>query len=131
MIDINKKYKTRSGKEIKIYEIYEDEIHGAYLDNGKWDHQSWELDGSYFYCDKESCLDLIEVKPYEDFKIDDKVLVWDDEQDDEPYQQHFAGINNNGFPQTWEAGRTSFSTKDEIKNSWDNCIKYEEENDKT
>ena len=61
MIDMNKQYKTRGGKDVRIYEIYDSEIHGTYKEPlGKWVITTWYLSGlntEYTY------LDLIEVKP--------------------------------------------------------------------
>ena len=128
MINKNKKYKTRNNCEWKCYEIYGDVIHGAYsCDGGKtWRAENWNLDG-IFLLKKESILDLIEISPYADFKIDDKVLVWDHGNVNK-YKAHFAGIHEAGDPMSWANGRTSFTTDE--KTEWQNCIKYEEQNDK-
>jgi len=121
-ISKDKKYKTRNGKEFKLYEIYGDKIHGAYLDGTEWDCQSWSINGSFMSC-KETVLDLIEVSPYADyaeFKIDDKVLVWD--RKDYKCKRHFAGVNASGLPLAWKDGMTSFTTDDFT--AWENCEKY-------
>ena len=64
MIDINKKYRTRIGDEVRIYaldggDIYP--VHGAFKDLGGWVSCSWARDGSKTIL--EGPFDLIEVKP--------------------------------------------------------------------
>jgi hypothetical protein len=61
-ISKDKKYKTKTGKEVKIYEIYDNEIHGAYFNSKEWECHSWSIIGS-FIDNEESCLDLIEISP--------------------------------------------------------------------
>ena len=67
MIDLNKKYKTREGNEVKLYTIWPEQqkgpIHGAVKNpkDGGWYAAVWPLDGRYFP-DKEHYGDLIEVK---------------------------------------------------------------------
>ena len=117
-ISKDKKYKTRNGKEFKLYEIYKYEIHGAYFEDTVWDCQSWSIDGS-FVDGQKTCLDLIEISPYADFKIDDKVLVWDEGYSNQKQKGHFAGIDENGNPMTWDYGRTSFTENNKI--AWGNC----------
>jgi hypothetical protein len=131
MIDINKKYKLRMGGDVVIFEKCEGKIFGKYKVNPtcEWNASRWDSNGHYQICD-ESCLDLIEISPYADLKIDDKVLVWDDGQID-PYKYHFAGIDGDGRALTWDDGQTSFTSNEYEVSTWDNCIKYEEENDKT
>tara|TARA_R110000868_G_scaffold372320_1_gene636155 strand:+ start:290 stop:619 length:330 start_codon:yes stop_codon:yes gene_type:complete len=64
MIDINKKYRTRMGDEVRIYaldggDIYP--VHGAYKDPLGWVSCSWMQAGSRMML--EGPLDLVEVKP--------------------------------------------------------------------
>ena len=66
-ISKDKKYRTRDGREVVIYEIYENSeklaaVHGAVKDSfNKWGIYCWALDGSYLR--EGICrLDLIEVK---------------------------------------------------------------------
>ncbi len=65
MIDINKKYQTRDGREVKIYAIYDVRgdycVHGAVLAKNGWSSASWTSEGDYWGGDKND-LDLIEVK---------------------------------------------------------------------
>jgi hypothetical protein len=65
MIDINKKYRTRDGREVRIYATDGTPfktIHGAICIAGKWDAAQW-YDGGTYYGGRESELDLIEVRP--------------------------------------------------------------------
>jgi hypothetical protein len=129
MIDINKKYKLRMNGEVHIYEKCEGKFFGKYRAHptSEWNASRWEHDGHY-QLTGESCLDLVEILPYADFKIDDKVLVWDDKNSIKQ-RGHFAGVDENGKPNTWYNGQTSFITVH--TSTWNFCEKYEEQNDKT
>jgi hypothetical protein len=59
---------TRGGNPVKIYQIYENEIHGAYESNNKWYIASWRLNGYFHPPDKKgkqfiATLDLINDEP--------------------------------------------------------------------
>lgn len=66
MIDKDKTYRTRDGREVRIYTtdaggIYP--VHGAFKDpDGEWALEAWTLSG-LFIRGEEDDLDLIEVKP--------------------------------------------------------------------
>jgi hypothetical protein len=62
MIDINKKYRTRDGREVRIYAVDGDEprpVHGAHKSQTGWVLSCWKEDGVHVLED----YDLIEVKP--------------------------------------------------------------------
>jgi len=65
MIDKSKTYRTRDGREVRIYATDGDkgeEIHGAFKNlNGKWCSGIWEYNGRNAYKCPEA--DLIEVRP--------------------------------------------------------------------
>ena len=71
MIDINKKYMTRDGREVRIYATdggAGSPIMGAVFyttPNGQswWDSARWTEDGRYDYHGRETKTDLIEVRP--------------------------------------------------------------------
>jgi len=71
MIELGKKYKTRDGREVRIYAVDGGgrfPVHGAVkLDDGAWRQEEWTLTGSYNgERDGHTIphrLDLIEVKP--------------------------------------------------------------------
>jgi hypothetical protein len=72
MIDINKKYRTRDGREVRIYATDgQDEwpIHGATLKSFGWSSECWTRDGSSL-TNQPHADDLIEVRPRH------KVSVW-------------------------------------------------------
>ena len=64
MIDINKKYRTRDGREVRIYAVDGDEprpVHGAIKSPTGWVVSHWPQDG--VQSDFEGSNNLIEVKP--------------------------------------------------------------------
>ena len=65
MIDINKKYRTRDGREVHIYATDgggRNPIHGSVKDEDGWILLFWPKSGRYFE-DEDYRIDLIEVKP--------------------------------------------------------------------
>jgi hypothetical protein len=65
MIDISKKYRTRDGREVRIYATDGNElkrVHGAFKNtySGCWTSCDWEASGSHW---RDMLLDLIEVRP--------------------------------------------------------------------
>ena len=63
MIDKNKKYKTRDGKEVRIYATdgcCKYTVHGAVLEEGSWHAETWSADGKYYEYSMD--YDLVEVK---------------------------------------------------------------------
>jgi len=64
MIDINKKYRTRDGREVRIYAVDGDEprpVHGAIKSPTGWVVSHWPQDG--VQSDFEGSNNLVEVKP--------------------------------------------------------------------
>ena len=110
MFEPNKTYKTMSGRRYRNYcvdggGLYP--IHGAVeFKPNEWIlvRHSWELRS-----DSLSELDLTEISPWEDFKIDDPVMIkfanssyW--------LRRYFAGVNADGEPTVYKGGSTSWST---------------------
>jgi hypothetical protein len=66
MIDASKKYKTRDGRDVRIYAVDGSggfPVHGAYVDDsGEWWLATWKDSGSFRHGD-EHRYDLVEVKP--------------------------------------------------------------------
>lgn len=127
-IDINKKYKTRSGLDVIIYSVTgggDCPVHGAW----------WNNVGTYYFVDRwteygynssdneESGYDLIEVGEYDHIKIDDPVLVWD-YNNTLKIRGHFAGISKEGLPIVWYAGRTSHTVFDNKTTPYLHCQLY-------
>ena len=72
--------------------------------------------------------DLIPYEPYADFKIDDEVYASDKENDQNNLPRHFAGLNGEGKPTTFDGGQTSFTTSIErYVSSWNFCEKANKE----
>jgi hypothetical protein len=73
---------------------------------------SYSADGRYMAGDFfERGADLIEVSPYEDLEIDDKVFayIWG-EENEQPVPRHFAGVNTAKEPLVFADGKTSHTT---------------------
>lgn len=65
MISKDKTYRTRGGREVRIYATDGGDgtaIHGSFKEGDRWQIVNWKSDGQ-FYEFHESHLDLIEVKP--------------------------------------------------------------------
>ena len=66
MIDINKKYRTRDGREVRIYATDGEgafPIQGAVFFGKGWRMRQWMKDGSSTINTGDSDTDLIEVRP--------------------------------------------------------------------
>ena len=71
MIDINKHYRTRDGREVRIYAVDGGDlcegqtIHGAVLNSKNWVFAIWNAKTGKCYASakEESGIDLIEVRP--------------------------------------------------------------------
>lgn len=66
-----------------------------------------------------SGIDLVEIGPYDDFKIDEKVMVshggiaW--------FKRHFAGVDEDGQPTAFDNGSTRWSKPDYDPTRWNYC----------
>ena len=66
MIDKDRTYRTRDGREVRIYATdgYGDnKVHGAVKEDSGWVIYAWYEDGRYALSDYKGRHDLIEVKP--------------------------------------------------------------------
>ena len=113
IVSIDKTYTTRSRIKVILYAVYPDQavypVHGALVyKDGEIQCQTWNLTGSYSEGSTSNSLDLVEVSPYKDWKIDDKVIVWNLE-DGEVFRRYFAGISHDGHIQVFKGGVTSWS----------------------
>jgi hypothetical protein len=70
--------------------------------------------------------DLIPYEPYADFKIDDEVHCWNDENGIVT-SAHFSGLNSKGRPTTFTMGGTSFTRHSLQVNAWIFCEKADRE----
>ncbi len=126
-IEMHKKYKTRDGRPVRILctdrkEVKESTSHViALVTTEGWEEvQVYSKTGQYFI-DDYSALDLIEVQPWDDFKIDDPVLVRDHEGE-RWKKRYFAGVSDQGKPLAFQSGSTSWSSEGEVL-EWVYCKK--------
>ena len=64
-------------------------------------------------------------KDYKDFKIDDKVIVWDNDMPESKNYRYFSHVDERTV-YTFAHGATSWSSQGDMPEEWDNCIKAEE-----
>lgn len=62
--------------------------------------------------------------PYEDWEIDDKILVWGS-ADSRGKKRHFAGVHRSGRPLAWDDGKTSHTS--DCKVVWKHAELYIDE----
>lgn len=66
MIDPTKTYKTRDGREVRIYAVDGDgeyPVHGAYKYDGRWQVNQWTATGGTHFLTQGDYFDLIEFRP--------------------------------------------------------------------
>jgi hypothetical protein len=129
-VELGKKYKTRDRFDVEIVAIRPELKDGVIgIVKGEDFVREWATDGTYSH-DKEPCdFDLIEVPPYANLKVDDKVIVWDDNVGIK-YRGYFAGVNEQDDPLVWDNG-TSWSNSANLNYTtvYDNCVKWEDKDD--
>ena len=122
-IDISKKYRTRSGFPVEILKTgLRNSVFSvaALIDTTeKQIVVGLTEDGNFYVSGRESALDLVEISPYEGFKIDEPVMVRDYEKDSWK-KAHFAGVSCRGYAKTWQDGETSW-TSDGSMLTWKFC----------
>ena len=112
LVSMDKRYKTRDGRSVRI--ICTDMKGGehcvvALVQEGECeDIGRYTAEGLFWSSNEESRHDLIEVSPYEDWKVDDLIVVKNNNSDSWEYR-HFAGTVN-GVPCAWDSGRTSYTS---------------------
>lgn len=130
MIEITKKYKTRSGLPVRVIAT---DIKGPYpvvaavLDNCDVETVCvYTNTGEFLRGDINHPDDLFEVTPYEDFKVDDLCVVWEVENSKE--FRYFSHEKEN-LAWCFGSGGTSYTRT--TTTSWTNCRKATEEEIKT
>ena len=131
MIEMNKKYKTRSGLPVRILcndfkssidtviaAVYNPKTNCEYVLNVS--HTGVYMEGV------KSNYDLIEVTPYDDFKEDDLCVVWEVENSKE--FRYFSHEKEN-LAWCFASGGTSYTRT--TTTSWTNCRKATQEEIKT
>ena len=131
MIEMGKKYKTRSGLPVRIlcndlkYDGYT--VIAAVYDQKTGYENTISVSSIGTYIEgEESDLDLIEVTPYDDFKEDDLCVVW--KVKDNKFFRYFSHAEN-GTANCFALGCTSYTTVN--TSIWPNCRKATEEEIKT
>jgi len=132
-VNLNEKYKTRDGLEAIIYSTTSNSpysVHGVVKDKDGFEFlYEWNNKGSVLNSSFQHHHDLVCVRNYDHIKIDDKVIVWDDDVE-ENARGHFAGIDSMGNPQIWNHGKTSFTIEDKNDSvGYDYCLEWEEPHD--
>lgn len=116
MIDITKKYRTRSGQEMRILCV--DILDAAYpvlaMDATLGYVYAYTLTGKYNR-NLDSPFDLIEINQWDSWKIDDLIKVRDFLTSNWRYR-HFAGVRD-GKVCCWAMGQTSL-TNDGNYSAW-------------
>jgi hypothetical protein len=119
MISMDKKYKYRNGEPARVLCV--DRA------NSQMPVVSLTADGAItlhtkaggYLVECEGDLDLIEVSPWDDFKIDEPVMVRN--HDSHMWQgRHFAGVATSGSARAWENGLTSWTANGRTMN-WQQC----------
>jgi hypothetical protein len=109
MININKKYRTVSGASIRIICVDADLKHGhSVVGIVDKDILTWNADGERYH---NSPFNLVEVGLYDDFKLDEPVMV-KNEYDSGWSRRYFAGVSDSGCARTWPGGGTGWSCAD-------------------
>jgi hypothetical protein len=102
MIDINKKYTTRDGREVVIYAVYDDEVQGAYKKvNNRWEVTWWLLDGRFTDSDIKNPNDLIEVQEvtiWANIVKNGDVYVYPNHAEAIKWGNHWTKINSEDTP---------------------------------
>lgn len=125
LIELGKKYKTLDGRKVTILKT---DLKNPYpvvavvvQECGKEIIVKYTLEGKYFTGGNTSHDDLVEVSQYDEFKIDDKVIVWNGNGITK-YKRYFAGVSTKGKPMAWTGGTTSFSCGGNLDiTEWENC----------
>ena len=87
MIDINKTYRTRDGREVRIYATDgtdDQSIHGAVKDGNGWTITAWYSDGVHARSNRNGPIDLIEVRPRH------KRMLWVNQYEDNRPTAHLS-----------------------------------------
>ena len=124
-IDMSKKYRTRSGLQVRV--LATDLRMAVYPVLTIVEYEECDSVEGYtsegMYCStngNDSDMDLIEVVPFEEFSIDDKVLVWEDNILGK-FRGYFAGVSDEGKPTIFRNGSDSWSNQGDGTSEWLYC----------
>ena len=120
-IEMGKKYRTCDGQPARVICVDAKGVQPIValveIDSETEINIRATLDGE-FLKGAENNLDLIEVGPYDDFKIDEPVMVCNGVER-RWIRRYFAGVAPDGRPMTWNSGATSWTTDSRMP--WDEC----------
>lgn len=117
--------------KVKLYEIIEsqNEVFGSFFlqQQNIWMMGAWDINTGQFKFKPENdkSWNLIEsIVRYSHLKIDDPVIVWNDDDPDMTIRGHFAGISKSGKPTTFGGGNSSWTVIEHISKrlEWDRCV---------
>lgn len=125
-IDINKQYRTVSGNKVEILKTGVSNLYWSVAalitsPTGVQYLETYHDDGRVRLDKQPSENDLVEISPFDQFKIDDLVMVRD-YKERTWNRRYFAGVDEKGRAKAWDAGTTSWSVEDrDDYSSWDEC----------
>lgn len=124
VVQMGKRYKTRSGLDVEVLKVdlkaKQPVVAYVTTKDGSQSAGHFCKNGSYIEESTIYDLDLIEVSPYDEFQIDDKVGVSNDGLN--WHKRHFAGVSSDGRAMVFDHGRTSWSS-DGRKSPWNYCVR--------
>ena len=111
----NIKYTDENGNQVVVLSqpiTAADKCVIAFKNYGRW------------FCGSSRIADLTPISKCDHIKIDDPVIVWDNDIKEEKEKRHFAGVKD-GKPAAFVEGKTSFTAEDSDDwVTWDNCELY-------
>lgn len=108
-VSMDKSYKSKAGRPYRIICFDSGStLYPVVAVTSEGDVATFTEDGRYYAFSGHDDRDLVEVNPYEEWKIDDKIIVGD--VTNCFHTRHFAGISNEGLPLAWVDGKTSHTT---------------------
>lgn len=122
-ISMDKQYRTIEGKPVRILCVDGPESFFPVVGIIEDRLETWTSYGEFHTCQPPSIHNLVEVSPWDGFKIDDPVMVRDHETENW-VKRYFAGVTSSGHPLTWMNGNTSWTAlNDRDCVGWTYCRK--------
>lgn len=123
VIEMNRKYRTRDGRAVRVLCVDAGTAYpvvGVLADQPEQLHR-WMADGVFSrLVASEHRLNLVEASEWDDFKIDEPVMVRD--RDSDPWSRgYFAGVySSTGNPMTWRHATASWTACGKTQ-CWNQC----------
>ena len=122
MITMDKKYRCRDGVPVTVLAVGLNALGSVvavrHTTNSGDVIIMLEADGRWTGTD-DNPIDLIEISPYDDYKVDDPVMVSHDGE--LWFRRHFAGVDKDGNPTAFDRGATSWSKPEYAPTRWEYC----------